>query len=136
MSNHRAISNVITVVLILVVWIFGWLLFYPFNPLTITAPLSVSKQVVSRGECVNFQLNAVKHMDISPEVTIDMVNSVNHLIMTYTPDNPPGDKFPKRAMIVPYTIHPGKYMIKFTARYPVALQTIKRVSYSDWIEVK
>lgn len=132
---YKWIRDFISIVLLSGFIGFSIMLLYPFNPLTVTDLLSIDRKEVPRGGSINFQLNAVKHMNIAPEVSIELVNSVRYHIMTYNPHNPTGDKFPTRN-IIPYQVHPGKYKLHFVARYPVWMQVITREAYSCWFEVK
>jgi hypothetical protein len=109
--------------------------FYPYEPIRIEQ-IEINKTVVQRGEAIMFHFKGEKLMAVPVHATIELVNGERIAAISYTSNNPPGDKFPWRRFIVPYTAIPGKYRIKWTGVYEVnPIRSIVVMKYSDPIEV-
>jgi hypothetical protein len=113
-----------------------FLTWYPYNPITVDK-ITISKEVVSRGECLSFQFHGEKHYPVPVDVTIELVDGVSYFIMSYSSNNPVGNKFKARPFIIPHHIIPGKYKLRWTGVYTMnALNIVRVKKLSQEFEVR
>jgi hypothetical protein len=118
----------------LLVIVTGFMIFYPFNPMEVREIL-VPQRTVAQGEKLCFQFVGEKHMAITANAVVELVNGEAIEVMKYSSNNPVGEVFRQRCFIVPYTVPVDKYSIRWTGTYHVnGLRSIVR-SYETKKEI-
>ena len=122
-------------ILLIATW-FVWETFRPYEPIRVDAVI-VSPKVLHRGEKAMFQFQGEKYMPIPVHATIELVDGSRHHLMSYTSNNPVGCSFKPRDFVVPYSIIPGKWRLKWSGVYEVNMvRSITKTAYSEEIEIK
>jgi hypothetical protein len=130
------LASILMTILCIALFSILYLTWYPYNPITVDK-ITISKEVVSRGECLSFLFHGEKHYPIPVDVTIELVDGVSYFIMSYSSNNPVGNKFKARPFIIPQHIIPGKYKIRWTGVYTMnALNIVRVKKLSQEFEVK
>lgn len=112
-----------------------WATTYPYNPIRMEK-IIMSKTVMHPGECGTYQFSGEKLMDLPVDVTVNITNGANILLMTYTSHNPVGTKFVPRRFTLPHNLHSGRYRIMWEGIYSInGLRSVNKRYYSEWITV-
>jgi hypothetical protein len=134
--NYLALlASLIIVGFTIAIWC--WLL-WPYKPLEINELVHVVTKVVRPGEAVFVQFTFEKNTDVSPEISLALVDGVIFNIPTYQPQNPVGKTFNKMVGVleIPMTVPCGTYHLQWTAKYKMNPIRVVEVKYeSEQFEV-
>ncbi len=108
---------------------FFWYLF-PYNPLEIDEPVKIMTPVVKAGDAIIAEFTFDKNTEITPEISITLVDGVVYTIPSYSPENVVGHTDDKlvRVMTIPVSMPCGIYHLHWTAVYkmnPIRDVTVK-----------
>ena len=105
------------------VWIMAfhllYLQFYPIQPLVTYDPFEVADKEVAAGDYLEFKVDFCKLKSYPSIVTVELVNDVHLLLGSLPSDEALGCRQYNVLRHIPKGVHPGKYHLKFTARYDI-----------------
>jgi len=111
-----------------------FLVVYPYDPITVDSFI-VDKYEVIPGDKVTFHFKGKKNYNVSPTISIDLVDGEHFHVMDYPGTNPKGIIDNKRSFIVP-NIPAKKYRLRWSATYQInAFANPRRTVETDWITV-
>ena len=110
-------------VIVATMWGFALLFFfwtlYPYNPLEIEEPVKVLTPVVKAGDAVIVEFTFDKNTDVTPEVSLSLVDGVIYNLPTYSPSNVTGHTNNKavNVLTIPPSMPCGEYHLHWEATY-------------------
>ena len=131
----RTLFTLFIGLLFVYVCVVAYWLWWPYNPIRIDE-VKVDKDIVATGERICFQIAGEKFMPVQVKVIVELVNGESMHIVSYDSNVPVGDKFIPRCFIVPYSIIPRQYQIRWTGGYQVnMLRVVTKRALSKWITI-
>jgi hypothetical protein len=123
-------SWVILIMAVSLMLLFGFLLFYPFNPATFyKGSFQTSKQQYHRGEILDWTLKYNKHYAIPCQVTRMFIDGIIYQLPTVITNNPVGEQnFVNRTLKIPEELPPGHYRMRTVLIYKV--NPFRDISYT------
>jgi len=70
---YMSIWTVLLIAFLLLIYV-GYILFWPFKPVTLNSPITVSPRTVKEGDEIKITMSFDKHMKISPTIEYFLVN--------------------------------------------------------------
>jgi hypothetical protein len=122
---------------LLAIWLrVGWVLFYPYEPITVHGLMMVNNadKKVMAGGVICVSLDTTKNTTSAGYVTTELVNDFRYTLLDYTANRPPGRATSTKCIKIPSSAEPGKYKLYRTFKYPVSVFPERSVTTGVWSE--
>jgi hypothetical protein len=120
---------------LLAIWLrVGWVLFYPYEPITVHGLMMIADKTVTAGQSVCVSLDTTKHTTAAGYVTTELINDFRYTLLDYTANRPPGRTVAVKCIKIPLSAEPGKYKLYRTFTYPVSSFPERSVTTGVWSE--
>ena len=121
-DNQKRIKSALYVILflVLVAWVrIGWVMFYPYGPVTIHSSRILNDKVLA-GQEVIVEVCFTKHLSVSCTVNRNLIGDVVFFFPSHDSDAPVGRQTTMFSVMIPPFIQPGEYLLSTTYDYTVS----------------
>lgn len=116
---YRLSALVLVSAFLLIVY-FGYMLLWPFNPVTLHSdPFPTDKKVYRHGDKLTYTLDFTKHINVPPKISYHLVNGVSYPLTHGGVSRPMGNNKKHLQIVIPQDIPPGRYQLQIDLEYPI-----------------
>ena len=127
MKKFDLLLDSFLIIIVGFVFILWYWFLVPYHPLDIEQPVEIVNKKVAHGEVVLAKFNFTKYTDVTPDVSLALVDGVIFNVPKFSPQNQMGDVKDRVVGVleIPKTVPCGEYHFEWTASYQ--MNPIRRV---------